>query len=176
MGYRRVILVLTLVLCAGVLFYYLNTDFGSVDQPGDDIEVAHVLEEFELVENVAPDKRWVLFSPRAHRSDNQVNLQNPEIKYIEGDKNLAEIYAREGRYDLAGEHLWLKGEVIIKRPHLSQELYTDQLKWDGQTGIISTEAALRFEFREGILTARGLRMDLEEERLELKSEVEFQVH
>ncbi|GEM_PF-5399774 len=174
MGYSRVILVLAMLFFAGALLYYFTAAPLTDNNTTDEVAVEHLLEEFELIENVGPDKRWVLFSPRAYRSDNRVNLQNPEIQYIEGEETLAEIYSHEGQYDLAREHLRLQGEVVIKRPHLSQKLLTDYLEWYGKTRVIKTDSELRLELSEGVLTARGLKMDIEEERLELKSEVKFQ--
>ncbi len=172
MGTRRLTLVLLLLIfIGGVYFYRAREPAPEFNEMETGVE--HRLEEFQLIEDTGDNQQWVLRSAAALRKGNRVVLDSPRIVYQEAGDTLALIRAREGRYDLASRLLELKGEVVLERRAPVQTLRTEQLLWDAASGILSTEARLHLEFTDGVLTGRGLWADLEEERLQLKSEVEY---
>ncbi len=159
-------------LILGLIFFYRN----SADQPQPEIlqlPGEHLLEQFELVEDMGGGQQWILASSAASRQAHRVELKHPRITYSESGETAVLVTANRGLYDLTDRRLELLGEIVLKRERPRQILRTEQLFWEAQTGILKTEQELTLELPEGILKARGMWADLEEERLKLKSDVEF---
>ncbi len=63
--------------------------------------------------------------------------------------------------------------MVVRRVQYDQVLRTNFLSWSLADGILKTHADVRLEVPGGVLTARGLRANFSEERLQFLSEVQY---
>lgn len=173
---RRLQLIAALVFVVmGIGYYYVAREVDSENktEPAAEESPAHRLEKFRLVENPRENAVWILDSPEARQMGKKIDLTSPEIVYKEYGDTIAEITAQRGSYSLPEMLLELRGNVLIKRLPENQVFETELLHWDREQGILETDARVKMKVEHGDIEARGLFIDLADERMELKSEVKW---
>lgn len=81
------------------------------------------------------------------------------------------ISAQNGRFDMTERTVSLQGNVILENVN-GQSIYTDELKFDNDRNILSSEKAVRIVSEDINLSGVGMRYDLERKSLKLLASVE----
>jgi LPS export ABC transporter protein LptC len=160
----------------GYYFVFSASDSPENFESSTGNDVAHKIEQFRLVETPRANAVWVLTSPFSRQIDKWVELSSPRVIYKENSDTIAEITAREGRYNIESMLLVLRGDVVIKRVREEQIFKTEVLHWDRRRGTLETDTNVRMQTANADIEARGMFIDLAEERMELKSNVKWHWH
>lgn len=172
--YRTLILVV--LLGAGLLYAGLFYPPGEPenDPPSEkDQEAEQRISGFTLNESISDTEVWLLRSPEARRSGDQVDLTSPRVVYrVQGDTRVT-VTADQGSYSLKAGTLNLRGNVILKRVTKNQILETDTLHWNRPEGLVRTDSRVVLRMPRGVLRATGMRTHLREETVQFLSNVEF---
>lgn len=174
---RRYLLTLLAVVLAGVGFGYFlfgtGPDPSVSPDPSRSDGTDQSLSGFSLTENRTGDEVWRLFSPRANKEGDTVDLESPRVVLSVKGETHAVITAEQGTYRLSRRKLVLRGNVVLNRTLKNQVLETSVLKWDRESGKLETSARVRLRMPRGQLTATGMRAQLRKEIIRFLSDVEY---
>lgn len=176
-GRRYLAVIAVLVLAAGLVYVgspYLLTDAEETDSPPEETdESEQSISGFQLNESLSDTEVWLLQSPEARRSGDQVDLTSPRVVYrVDGDTRVT-VTSDRGDYSLDSRTLTLTGNVRLERLPGNQILETDTLHWNRPEGLVRTDARVTLRMPRGVLRARGMRTRLREETVQFLSDVEF---
>lgn len=174
---RNYFLTLLVVVLAGVSFGYFlfgsSPDSTAPTSPREGTGNDQSVSGFSLTENRAEDEVWRLFSPKANKRGDTVDLASPRVVMSVNGETHAVITAEEGTYRLSSRVLVLRGNVVLNRTRKNQVLETSVLNWDRESGMLETSARVRLRMPRGQLTATGMRAQLRKEIIRFLSDVEY---
>jgi len=177
MGSRKLLLI-ALVLFGGVMgWYWIAQDSPpkepSTEPASEEESIDHDFSDFELVETKSNNEAWHLTAPYSKQSGDTLALNDPQLVYKKSGDTSAVITSNTGNYDLKRGILYLRGNVVIRRPGENQVLRTEVLNWNRTEGTIITDRKVDIESPRGHLEAVGMWANLAEERMKFQSNVQF---
>ncbi len=108
-------------------------------------------------------------------SDNSVSLESVNLEYASADEEPWRLTADAGRIPANGDRIELRGNVKIEEMLFigpdTTIVTTPELNVDLRAQLATTDADVRIERGNYLLTAIGLRADLKDRKLRLQSEV-----
>ncbi len=175
---RRFAIIFLLIAVFAGGGYYIFPDSKSPESSKPTLvnNVTHQIEQFRLIETPRENAVWILTSPSSKQINKRVELSRPRVIYKENSDTIAVITAREGRYNMESMLLELRGDVVIKRVVEEQIFKTEVLHWDRRSGTLETDTNVKMQTSNADIEARGMFIDLAEERMELKSNVKWHWH
>lgn len=103
--------------------------------------------------------------------DDSTHMQQPLITTMNNGTALWSAQARTGISQAGNNLVKLNDDVVITRfqssPQQFVKLFTTQLALQPDTQVAHTREQVRIEFQHGTLSARGMRVDMHNGRLEL---------
>jgi lipopolysaccharide export system protein LptC len=140
-------------------YYMLNAHIFGTDESG------------ELLYELAADRAL------QEASRDPIELSGIRVDY-EGGEGRWQIEAATATLQYGGERIALSGNVVARRRADDTvgpvTVRTETLAFDPVQRSVETEATVRFEIGEGSLVATGMRALLDEDRIELRSNIRGQ--
>lgn len=114
----------------------------------------------------------------AHYPEQQVmKLQEAELRLMSAPDRVWKLQAREAKVDLSDNSLYLQQQVQLQQLNAENlstlQLNTERLTLHPESGFIETDAPLQLKHAQGSLHATGLHAYLDQDRIELLSEVKL---
>jgi LPS export ABC transporter protein LptC len=175
--------VIAIVLATAVIASWLLLDRPEKPEDGRGTlpEAGYYLKE-AVIEGMGPDGKR-LYTLSAERilqliADDSVELESVNLEYASASEEPWRLTADAGRIPADGDRIELSGNVRIEEmlfigPDMTI-VTTPELNVDLRAQLATTEADVRIERGNYLLTAVGLRADLKDRKLRLQSEVHGQ--
>ena len=184
-GTRNLLWLLPLLLLLGwplyggaVRGFLAPPELREVGAPGDDEQRQRfALEGVRLFQDQAGVRQWRIASPWLRTAEGEDLLLLGEVDAVlfsAGRPHLL-ITARQGRYDLAAEILWLEDDVRMREPD-GFELTTPELRYDEKQGLVSSRAGVVIRTADLEVSGRHLDYDLATGHYVLSRTVRFLAH
>ena len=177
MALARASLLLPALLTAAVLVLWLPGERPpTTQQPRPPSDADYYMERFQLLQSDAQGRarHWLRAVHLAQYGD-ITHLRQPEL-VLRGDEGAVpwRLRADTGRLEQESR-VFLQGEVQIQRLNTGERpglrILTPSLRLDLERKIAETAQAVTVLAPQGQLQARGLRLSLQEQRLQLLAQV-----
>jgi LPS export ABC transporter protein LptC len=93
------------------------------------------------------------------------------VRYFQKGQEVSQVQSDSAEINLDDHDILAMGHVIL-RSSKGAVLYTDRLRWQNQSQVISTDAWVKVIKGDNVLTGRGLTADRELEHVEVKEQVQ----
>ena len=134
---------------------------------------SQIVEGFKLTESVSGKKLYQLQAIKAYlyESLNKIEVTEPKIIFFdEAGKEFSTLVARTGSVNNKSSDLTARNEVIVQTQD-STFLYTDSLVWLNNRQIVTTDAWVKINSKQGNIEGQGLISDAGLKKIEIKSAV-----
>ncbi len=139
---------------------------------------SQVVTDFKMYESASGKKMYYLYAEKAFVYDEPqvINVVKPYIIFYKenGDVN-STLSAVSGRVNTKSSDLFAKDSVIVKTAD-STVLQTDSLIWENTQEIITTDAWIKIDSKQGLIEGQGLVSDAGLKKIEIKSSVTGKSH
>lgn len=172
-----------LLVLAGALTFWLSESEQNRRQPAPAISQAanYYMENFRLVEtdNNGQVIRWLNGKRLAHFDDQTTRLQNPQFIFRQADRpeQTWQLSADQGQI-FNNKQVDLQGQVLIQRadslPGDRVSIQSNRLQLDLEQQLASTDEQVNVVQTGAQVTATGMLLELDAQRLQLLSDVRGQ--
>jgi LPS export ABC transporter protein LptC len=134
---------------------------------------SQIVEGFRLTESVSGKKLYQLQAVKAYlyESLNKIEVTEPKIIFFdEAGKEFSTLVAHSGSVNNKSSDLIARNEVIVQTQD-STYLYTDSLVWLNNRQIVTTDAWVKINSKQGNIEGQGLISDAGLKKIEIKSAV-----
>jgi LPS export ABC transporter protein LptC len=145
----------------------------SEPKTGSENIPSQIVEGFRLTESVSGKKLYQLQAVKAYvyESSNKIDVTEPKIIFFDDTgKEFSTLVARSGSVNNKSSDLIARNEVIVQTQD-STYLYTDSLVWLNSRQIVTTDAWVRINSKQGNIEGQGLISDAGLKKIEIKSAV-----
>lgn len=175
---RNIVIAAVLLGAVAASWLLLDRPDAIEQSPGTESESGYYVRE-AVIEGMGTDgKRLYTLSARRIQqdiSDNSVSLEGVNLEYSTADDEPWRLTADSGSIPSGGESIELIGNVKIEEMlFIGPEttiVTTPELNVDLRAHLATTDADVRIQRGNYLLTAVGLRADLKDRKLRLQSEV-----
>jgi len=139
---------------------------------------SQIITDFKLFESTSGLKLYRVNAAKAYvYSDAQkIDVDNPYIIFYNEDGTVSStLNSLRGSVNTKNSNLFLKDSVLVQTQD-STILHTDSLIWNNQEQIITTDAWVIIESKQGKITGQGLISDAGLKKIEIKSSVTGKSH
>ncbi len=134
---------------------------------------SQIVEGFKLTESVSGKKLYHLQAVKAYlyETSDKIEVNEPKIVfYDENNKEFSTLIAHSGSVNNKTSDLIARNEVIVQTAE-STYLYTDSLVWLNAKQIVTTDAWVKINSKQGNIEGQGLISDAGLKKIEIKSAV-----
>jgi LPS export ABC transporter protein LptC len=171
------LLALGLLVLTVIGFSDKDDDTGSREQAAilKDIPEA-VIENVRYIGSTGAERDWELFAERATHPKGSDELYLKKVKFLYFSNNVlsATLVGNEGIYSEDRGVVNLNGDVSL----VSEDGYgltTESLRYSIASGVVTTEARIRFSNDMVVVTGRGLEMDIDGKLVKVLSNVKTEL-
>jgi len=164
---KELFIVVTFVLIILISCRESEPKVGSENIP------SQIVEGFRLTESVSGKKLYQLQAVKAYlyESSNKIDVTEPKIIFFDDSgREFSNLVARSGSVNNKSSDLIARNEVIVQTQD-STYLYTDSLVWLNSRQIVTTDAWVTINSKQGNIEGQGLISDAGLKKIEIKSAV-----
>ena len=178
MSARNIVISIVLLGAIATSWLMLNRQKPVAPQPAAQTESGYYLRD-ATIEGMGQDgqRLYTLSAQRIQQktADNSVSLEVVRLEYAGTDADPWRLTADKGSIPAEGDQIELTGNVTIEEmlfigPEMTL-VTTPELSVDLRAQLATTDANVRIQRGNYLLTAVGLRADLKDKKLRLQSEV-----
>ena len=145
----------------------------SEPKAGSENVPSQIVEGFRLMESVSGKKLYQLQALKAYiyEASNKIDVTEPKIIFFDdAGKEFSTLVAHSGSVNNKSSVLIARNEVIVQTQD-STYLYTDSLVWLNSRQIVTTDAWVTINSKQGNIEGQGLISDAGLKKIEIKSAV-----
>lgn len=145
----------------------------SEPKAGSENVPSQIVEGFRLMESVSGKKLYQLQALKAYiyEASNKIDVTEPKIIFFDdAGKEFSTLVAHSGSVNNKSSDLIARNEVIVQTQD-STYLYTDSLVWLNSRQIVTTDAWVTINSKQGNIEGQGLISDAGLKKIEIKSAV-----
>ncbi|MCX7784766.1 MAG: LPS export ABC transporter periplasmic protein LptC [candidate division WOR-3 bacterium] len=138
---------------------------------------SQIVTNFTLFESSSGQKLYRLFADKAYVyeetniSSQKIVVNNPHILFYDEDGSIySTLDAKKGVVYTQTSDLVAQDSVVVQTTD-GTILHTDSLVWNNRERIITTDAWVKIENKQGVIEGKGLISDAALKRIEIKSSV-----
>jgi LPS export ABC transporter protein LptC len=134
---------------------------------------SQIISDFKLFESSSGFKLYSVDAVKAYVYSHaqKIDVDNPYIIFYNEDGSISsKLNSLHGIVNTKNSNLFAKDSVLVQTND-STILHTDSLIWDNQAQIITTDAWVTIESKQGLIQGQGLISDAGLKKIEIKSSV-----
>lgn len=129
---------------------------GNLEPPEEDLP-DQIIKDFVLIETDGEDVVWKLYADRAEifESRNEAVIYEVRIDFYEDGEYASTLTSDTGTVDTLRNDMTARGNVVLTSKKENAVLKTEELKWDAQTQLITSDYKATLEKGDTVIIGQG---------------------
>jgi LPS export ABC transporter protein LptC len=148
----------SLIAVVGILFALIGCErgTGNLEPPEEDLP-DQIIQDFVLIETDGEDIVWKLYADKAEifESRNEAIIYVVRIDFYEEGEYASTLTSDTGTVDTLRNDMTARGNVVLNSKKENAVLKTEELKWNAQTQLITSDYEATLEKGDSVIIGQG---------------------
>jgi LPS export ABC transporter protein LptC len=129
---------------------------GNLEPPDEDLP-DQVIQDFVLIETDGEDVVWKLYADKAEifESRNEAVIYEVRIDFYEEGEYASTLTSDTGVVDTLRNDMTARGHVVLNSKKENAVLRTEELRWDAETQLITSNYEATLEKGDSVIIGQG---------------------